>query len=72
MNRAAVNQHLQFTELIWATEANPSLPAEEDRIQVVMNDKFPFIDMKLSWSLEGDLQFSVFGRKGKQLKCVEK
>ena len=38
----------------------------------MMNDKFPFIDMKMSWSPEGDLEFIVFREEGQQLKCVGK
>ena len=36
------------------------------------NDEFPFLDMKMSWSLEGDLQFGVFRKKGQQLKYAGK
>ena len=72
MNRAAGNQHLQFTAEIWTTDENPTLPEKEDRDQVVTNNEFPFLDMKMSWSPEGNLQFSVFREKGQQLKCVGK
>ena len=37
-----------------------------------MNEKFPFLDMKMIWSLEWDLQFGVFRKKGRQLKYVGK
>ena len=59
-NKAAGNQHLQFTAEIWTTEDNPTTPAKEERVQIVTNDEFPFLDMKTSWSSEGDLQFGVF------------
>ena len=36
------------------------------------NDEFPFLDMKMSWSPEGDLKLRVFREKGRQLKCVGK
>ena len=36
------------------------------------NDKFPFLDMKMSWSPEGDLQFRVFRKMGQKLKYVGK
>ena len=36
------------------------------------NDEFPFLDMKISWSPEGDLQFIMFSKKGQQLKYVVK
>ena len=36
------------------------------------NDKLPFLDMKMSWSPEGDLQLGVFRTNGQQLKYVGK
>ena len=60
VNRPAGKQHLQFTSKIWTTEENPPLPLKEYRFQIMTNDELPFLDMKMSWSLEEDLQFSVF------------
>ena len=51
-------------------EYNSPTPAKEERVQIVTNDKFPFLDMKMSWSPEGDLQFGVFSKKLQQLKYV--
>ena len=36
------------------------------------NDEFQFLDMKMSWSPEGNLQFGVFRKKGQQLKYIGK
>ena len=36
------------------------------------NDEFPFLDMKMSWSPERDLQFGAFRKKGQHLKYVGK
>ena len=72
MNRATGNQHLRFTAEICMPDMNPSLPAKEDRVQIVTNDEFPFLDMKMSWSLEGDLKFGAFRNKGQQFKYVVK
>ena len=47
---------------------NSPTPETEDRVQIVKNDEFPFLDMKMSWYHEGDLQFGVFKKKGHQLK----
>ena len=66
------NQHLQFTTEIWTTEENSPLPEKEYRVQIVTNDEFPFLDVKMSWSPEGDLKFSVFRKIGQQLKYVGK
>ena len=60
VNLAAGNQHLKFTAEICTDGANPPIPEKEDRVQVVAKDEFPFLDMKMSWSPEGDLQFGVF------------
>ena len=68
MNLAAGNQHLKFTAEIWTDEANPPTPKKEDPVQIVTEDEFPFLDMKMSWYPEGDLQLGVFRKKGQQLK----
>ena len=72
VNRAAGKQHLQLTTDICMTEENYPLPVKEDRVQVVTNDEFPFLDIKMSWSPEGDLEFIVFRKKGQKLKYVGK
>ena len=72
MNKAAGNQHLQFTAEKWTKEENSPTPEKEERVQIVTNNKFPFLDMKMSWSPEGDLKFGVFRKNGKQLKYVGK
>ena len=35
-------------------------------------DEFPFLDMKMKWTAEGELNFSVFRKAGQQLKYVVK
>ena len=72
VNLAAGNQHLKFTAEIWTDGKNPRTPEKEDRVQIVAKDEFPFLDMKMVWSPEGDLQFGVFIKKGQQLKYVGK
>ena len=59
VNTAAGNQHLQFTAEIWTNKENSPTPAKEYRVQIGTNDEFPFLDMKMSWSPEEDLQFGV-------------
>ena len=49
-------------------EENSPTPAEEETVQILINDKFPFLDTKTSWSPEVDLQFGVFRKKGQQFK----
>ena len=64
VNKSVGNQHLNFTAEIWTTEENSPTPAKEERVQIVTKDEFPFLDMKMSCSPEGDLQFIVFRKKG--------
>ena len=47
-DKAAGNQRLQFTAEIWTTEDNVPTPSKEDRFKIVTNEKFPFLDMKMS------------------------
>ena len=70
MDKAEVNQHLQFATEICANDMNISVPEKEDKVQVMTNYKLSFLDMKISWSPEGGLQFSVFRKKGQKLKYV--
>ena len=72
MNTAAGNKHLQFTAEIWTKEENFPIPAKEERVQIVTNDELPSLDIKMSWSSEGDMLFGVFRKKGQQLNYVGK
>ena len=72
MNRAEGNQHLQFTAEIWTTDAKPPLPEKYYRVQVVMNDEFLFLDMKMIWYTEGDLQFSDFRKNDSNWSTLER
>ena len=64
------NQHLQFTAEIW-TNGEKSLPsANMDKVQILTSNEFPFLDMKISRSPEGYLQFRLLKKKRQQLKYV--
>ena len=73
VDKAGGNQHLQFTAEIWKPDENPPPPqAKEERVQTVTKYEFPFLDMKMKWTLEGELNFSVFRKSGQQLKYLGK
>ena len=72
VDKAAGNQHLQFTAEIWKPNETPPPPAKEDRVQVVTKDESPFLDMKTRWTPERELLFSVFRKAGQQLKYAGK
>ena len=48
VNNAAGNKYLQFTAEICATEKNSPTAVKEGRVQILTNEKFPFLDMKMS------------------------
>ena len=66
MDKAADNQNLQFTAEIWTNDKNTPPSAKKDRVQIVTGNKFPFLDMKMSWSLEGYRQFGALRKKGQK------
>ena len=72
MNKAAVNQHLQFTSNIWAN--NLILPPFEkkENFQICAFGRFPFLYMNMIWSPKRDLKFGIFRKKVQQLKYVRK
>ena len=53
LENASGNQHLQFTAEIWINDVNLPPSVKKDRVQIVTNDKFSFLDMKIIWSPEG-------------------
>ena len=72
VNKAARKQHRQFTGEKWTKQENPPTLENEERVQIATNNKFPILDMKMSWSPEGDLKLGLFRKNGKQLKYVGK
>ena len=48
LNKLAGNQHFQFTVEIWKNDTNLPLPTKEDKVQVLTNEKFPFLGIKIS------------------------
>ena len=70
VNKVAGNQNLQFTIEIWINDDNLPHSAKKDRVQIVENDEFPSLDMKMSWSPEGGIQFGIFRKNGHKLKYV--
>eukprot|EP00957_Ditylum_brightwellii_P130209 9932786-Ditylum_brightwellii.AAC.1 len=41
-------------------------------VKVATKDNFSFLDMKLLWDKEGNLEFKVYQKKGQALKYVDK
>ena len=72
MDKEAVNQQLQFTAEILTNDTNLPPSAKKDKVQIMIDDEFPFLDMKMIWYPEEDLKFGVFRRKGQKFNKVGK
>ena len=58
----------KYWQMIWIYP----LLRRSKRFKFVTNNKLPFLDMKRSWSPEGDLKFGVFRKNGHQFNYVDK
>ena len=72
MYKSSVNQHLQFVSDF--LENNTDLPFSDKKykVQIIVNNKFPFLEMNISCSPKSDLQFGVFWNKWQELKYIRK
>ena len=68
MDKAAVNQDLQFTSEIWTHDTYHTPFAKKEKVQTVANDEFHLLDMKMSCYHEEGLKFRLSRKKGQKLK----
>ena len=68
VNKAADNQHFQFTAEIWTNNKRLNPSDKKNIIQISAADRFTFMVMSMSWSPKGYLQFVISKKKGNQLK----
>ena len=47
LDKAEGNQHLQFTVEVWKNDMNLPPSANKGEVQIVANDEFPFLYMKI-------------------------
>ena len=64
VEKAAGNQHLQFTPEIWMNNTNMTHYAKKNNVKMATNNKWSFLDMKMIWSHEEYLKFLVFRKIG--------
>ena len=72
VDKAAGNQHLQFTAEIWTNNKNLPPSDKKDRSQIYPDDGLTVLDMNIRCYLEGDAQFERFSNKEKLLKYIRK
>jgi hypothetical protein len=68
VNQVTGYEGLVFTVSIWRQggDVKPTHPKAE----IHKSSVFPFLDMKMSWSEEGELRFGVYLKPGQQLKYL--
>jgi hypothetical protein len=64
VNQVTGYEGLVFTVSIW--RQGQSSEPEHPKVEIHKSPIFPFLDMKTSWSEEGDLQFGVYLKPGQQ------
>ena len=64
VNSVAGNTYLQWTVLIWNVHDNGTInPLRENNFFEITINEFSFLDMKLSWNLDDNLEFSVYRKE---------
>ena len=60
---------LQFTATLWRMN-EPAGVLNDGKVVMCTDCSFPYLDVALSWSLNGKLRFSVFCKPNQQLKYL--
>jgi hypothetical protein len=63
VNEVTGYEGLVFTTCIWRPEEHNE-ETHHPKAEVIKSPYFPFLDMKVSWSEEGDLHFGVYLKPG--------
>ena len=66
------NHHLQFTSYMFKNNQNIPPDSKQCKVKIHKSDKFPSLDIRMSWSLEWGLKFGLYRNKGHELKYVRK
>jgi hypothetical protein len=70
VDELAESKFLKFTAVIWGNDKEDS--KEYDNVTVNRGDSFPYLDMEMYWSEDGDLRFRVHLKPNQQLKYLNK
>ena len=69
INRLLDLEKLQLTATLWRMN-EPWVREGCDKVSVYTDIVFPYLEMDLSWSNNGNLQFSVFRKPNQELKYL--
>ena len=69
INRLLDSEKLKFTATLWRMN-EPEVGTSFDKVSVCTDIVFPYLDMALLWSNNGNLQFSAFCKPNQQLKYL--
>jgi hypothetical protein len=70
VNELAESEFLRFTAVIWGNDKEDGM--KHNNVSVNGGKSFPFLDMEMYWSDEGDLRFRVHLKPNQQLKYLNK
>ena len=63
VDKAAGNQYLQFSAEIYMNDKNPPPSAKKDKVKIMTNKKFHFLDMKTAGTLRGTCNLEYLGKR---------
>ena len=70
MNNLADSKFLEFTVEVWGNDRDDG--RKYKAVGTTNKDYFPFLDMEMYWSLEGNLQFRVHLKENQVLKYLNR
>jgi hypothetical protein len=70
MNNLAGSEFLEFTAEVWGNNKDDS--RKHRAVDATNKDYFPFLDMEMYWSMEGNLQFKVHLKENQMLKYLNR
>jgi hypothetical protein len=68
VNQVTGYEGLVFTVSIWRQDGENK--ATHPKAEIHKSSVFPFLEMKMSWSKNGDLRFRAYLKPGQQLKYL--
>jgi hypothetical protein len=73
VNEIAGNDYLQFTAVLWDPSNSQKDVLLNDKVEVIKDQTFPFLDMELSWNdVTNELTFGVYIKPNQELKYLNK
>ena len=68
VDKCVDGNYLQFTAKIWGIEVNVEI--RNKNLTIVINERFPYLDMGMYWNEKGELKFQVHFKSNQKFKYL--